>query len=198
MKLKNDENNDFLNPRTIKEILVTADDTRIGLRLSELASEIQNAEQLKKQSLAVTKTRLNLLSGQQCIRDLFICLEENVINWPDVYEYFCFILKHTSNCCKCNHMSESETSQLYIEIDVPLENGSMHNVVEEFFNISSLVGRLCEDGCQTFAETEKRSRIRLAKETEFFIVVLSRAIYKNGIELSKTKLIATENVFIRY
>ena len=57
-----------LNPTNVKNIIVAAEDTSIALRLSELASEIIDNEELERRSAKVQRLRLNLLSGQQCIR----------------------------------------------------------------------------------------------------------------------------------
>ena len=85
-----------------------------------------------------------------------------------------------------------------MEFEVPPNNTNLSDAVEEFFNTSELVGRFCEDGCQTFTQAEKRSSIGFASETEFFIIILSRAIETlDGFQLKDNKIVPTEEVYIR-
>ena len=81
---------------------------------------------------------------------------------------------------------------------VPHDNANLNDAVEEFFNTSSLVGRFCDDGCQTLTQAENRSRLSLASDTEFFIVILSRAVETlDGFKLVKNRVTPTNDVFIR-
>ena len=161
-----------LDATTVKSIIVTAEDTKIALRLSELVEEVKDKDELERRSLAVKRLRLNLLSGQQCIRDFFICLQQNAINWPDVCSFFNMSIKHSTTCCKCGLTNGYETDQIHVELDVPKDNTYLNDAIEEFFNSNDLVDRLCEDGCKTFAQAERRSRIKSIEETQFMIVVL--------------------------
>ena len=86
--LEDSNTNTSLDPTTVKNIIVAAADTRIALRLSELEAQIENEAELEHQIELVRRLRYNLLEGQQCIRDLFMCLTENIVNWPDVCSNF--------------------------------------------------------------------------------------------------------------
>ena len=83
-------------------------------------------------------------------------------------------------------------------MQVPSNNMELSDAIQEMFNIKSLVARFCEDGCQSFAQAESSSSIKLVDETEFFIVILTRAVETlDGYELVEDDIIATNEVLIR-
>ena len=165
----------FLNPTTIKNIIVTSEDTRIATRLSELTSEIGDQIELENRTRAIESLRLNLISGQQCVRDFFLCLHENFLSWPDIFLTFSYKITHSTTCCGCKQIYQSETSQMYVELPVPPHNSCLNDYVEEHFNASTLVDKYCEERCKKFVQAEKRSRLSLASETEFMIVILTKS-----------------------
>ena len=71
-----------------KDIIVTCKDTRIATRLSELQFLGLVQEEISQQSQLVQSLRLNLRSGQQCVREFFVALKEHIVNWPDLYNFF--------------------------------------------------------------------------------------------------------------
>ena len=130
-----------LDPTIVKDIIVTCEDTRIATRLSELQSEIFDPAELERQSNLIQSFRLNLRSGQQCVRDFFVLLNENLLNWPDVYNYFAFQMVTSTTCVSCGKRSESESTQIYEEMPVPRDGSNLKCYVEQFFN-GSLPGWL--------------------------------------------------------
>ena len=199
MQLMTNEKENSLDPTIVKNIIVTAEDTRIALRLSELATEIRDQAELEHRTEVVKQLRLNLLTGQQCVRDFFLCLQENAENWPDVCAPFYFKITHSTKCCSCSQVSKSETNQMYVELPVPPGNTALSESVQASFNASSLVGRFCDDGCHTFSQAKKYSKLTLAKETEFFIIILSRAVETfDGFKLIERRTVPTNDVLIRY
>ena len=198
MKLQ--RNRDFpLESRTVKNILVTTEDTRVATRISELAFEVDNPFELEHRTQNIQDLRLNLNHGQQCVRDFFLCLNENLVSWPDVYFSFAFKIIHSTKCCTCNQIKESETSQIYIELQVPPDGSNLNDQIEEYFNNSSLIGAFCEIGCKDLVQSEKRSTLTKAAEAEFFTVVLTRAVQTlDGFQINRNKIISTNDVFIRY
>ena len=198
LNLQHRDQDTSLDPTQIKDILVTAEDTRIATRLSELPMEVDDQSELDNRSRAVQNLRLDLRSGQQCVRDFFICINENLINWPDVYSCFGFNITHSTTCVSCRHIHQSNTNQMYVEIPVPPDESSLNDYVEEYFNVNSLVGLHCENTCQSFVQVEKNSKLTLTKETEFFTVILTRAVETfNGFQLVKDRTMATDDVYIR-
>ena len=197
MRLMKDESI-ALDPTFVKNIIVTSEDTNIALRLSELTEEISNPVELEHQSNIIKNFRLNLLTGQQCVRDFFICLNKNNICWPDICSIFNFSTTRTSTCLGCNKVFRVETNQMYLELDVPQDNSNLKDLIEEHFNMSFLTGQICDDGCKKLNEVEKSFKMTLIDEAEFFIIILTRAVQTlDGFKLNQNKITATDNVFIR-
>ena len=186
-----------LDPTIVKDILVSTEETRVSLRISELEAEIENQIELEHQIHLINSLRLDLHSGQQCVKDFFLCLSENALSWPDVCLNFTFKITHWTECLACNHIHTYETTELNIEIPVPPENSNLNEYVEEFFNVSDLVGLRC-DACQQFVQKEKKTLLTNGCETEFMIIILDRGIQTlDGYELIKNITHPTNNVFIR-
>ena len=143
--------------------------------------------------------RLNLISGQQCVRDFFLCLNENASSWPDIFSCFGFQLTHSTSCCACNHTNKHETTQMYIELEVPGDNCKLSDSIDDYLNTSSLVGMFCESKCQKIVEKEKTSIISSTAETEFLLVILSRAVQtRDGFQFNSNRTISTDDIYIRY
>jgi hypothetical protein len=58
-----------LESTNVKFIIVTAEDTRIATRISELGNEIDDPLQLEIRKEDIQSLRLNFITGQQCVRD---------------------------------------------------------------------------------------------------------------------------------
>ena len=136
--------------------------------------------------------RFDLQSGHQCIRDLFMCLQDNQLSWPDVSCHFNFTLTHSSLCCNCNYKHQFETDQLYLELQVPPNGSHLNTCVEEHLNTSDLVQWFC-DSCRKNTQAEKRQQLTAAVETDFIVVLLTRGMLSNT-----SNVIPTSDVFIRY
>ena len=100
------DQNISLDATNVKNIVVTAEDTRIAIRLSELSTEIMDQNLLNDRTRGIESLRLDLKSGQQCVRDFFLCLNENLLSWPDVYSTFGFEITHSTKCCSCHHVNQ--------------------------------------------------------------------------------------------
>ena len=188
-----------LDPVTVKNIIVAAEDTRVASRLSILTQEIKDPVELNKQKRAVESLRLNLLHGQQCVRDFFVCLQENVISWPDVCTPFTFSLTHSTQCCSCQYIHTIQSTESYLDIDVPANNSCLSTYVSEYLNTSELVAKNCEDGCKKFVQAEKRSKITHISQTEFITVILRRGVeIVGGYRMIDNEVSPTENLYIRY
>ena len=193
-----DNNINSLNPNKAKAIITKAEDIRVATRLSEIASTVMFQSLKDKQSRLALKQRFNFSDGQQCARDLFLCLQENGESWPEVCSMFQFDLSHSTLCVSCNHMHSLESSQMFIEIPVLEIDTNLNTAVEEFFNQSDLVEKKCEDGCKRNVLAEKRSQLVCGLSTKFLIVVLGRAIATlEENELVNHEITSTKEVFIR-
>ena len=187
-----------LDPTIIKDIIVTSEDTRIATRLSELSYEIIDRRHLEEQSMQIRNLRLDLRNGQQCVRDFFLCLNENLVNWPDVHSIFALRITHSSRCSTCKHTSEFETTQLYVEIPVPPNNSALKDSIEDYFNERTTFGGNCDAGCMAFSEKSKWISISNTDEAKFLIVILTRGIVSlDGFQLVKNQIKSTEDIKIR-
>ena len=199
LRLKSDSCTSFLNANVVRDILLTAEDTRIATRMSELSHEVADQDQLNRRMRNIEDLRLNLSSGQQqCVRDFFLCLKENAIDWLDVYSSLSFDITHTTTCLSCNFVNISQNSQAYIELDVPEEHSQLNFPIEYFFNSSTLVESSCKF-CKTKVQTEVKNEITNIENTNFITVLLRRAVAtEEGFQLKMKKIISTEDIFIRY
>ena len=196
-QLQHKETSFGLDPTMVKNTLVSTENTRIAIRLSELEAEVNDPYELQHRVEVVEGLRLDLQSGQQCVKDFFFCLEENILSWPDVGSVLNFEVNYSTKCCACNNVTTSKTAQLYIKIPVPPDNSDLNEYVEEFFNIKQLVGMHCE-ACKSFVQKEKWSELTEADEAEFVTVILQRTVENmDGYELVKDIANSTNDVFIR-
>ena len=199
LDLQLNSNNTSLDPSAVKDIIVTAEDLRIASRLSELSYSIFDKNHLDNQSYQVNNSRLDLSKGQQCVRDFFICLNENMINWPDVFSTLAFQLTHSTECISCKHKIHSETTQLYLDLPVPPSNSNLKDYVEDFLNEGSRIGVHCQEDCKEFTQKIKRTTITNADEAKFLTIILTRGIETlDGFQLVKNKIKATGDIFLRY
>ena len=198
LNIVNHPPNRLIDPTPVKNILICAEDTRIALRKSELINTITDSKKLANQLANVDQLYLNLRSGQQCVRDFFICIQENMDNWLDVYQLFNFSTINSTTCKSCNHENKFEQSQIYLEMDVPPDGSSPSNAVEESLNDSCIVEYHCEDGCQIKFQAEKRTFLKSVEETDYLIVLLRRTMYGNNANMIVANMInSTERIKLR-
>ena len=172
LELNSYDGNECLDSANVKNILVEAEDMRIASRMSEVTSESKNQNELTKILKNLEELRLNLISGEQCARDFFLCLRGNALCWPDVNACFSFNLVHETRCLSCNHINTYITNELYVELDVPAEDSSLNLPVEDFLNSASLVGVLC-DNCNKNVQKEVRVKIDRIDETKFITAIVT-------------------------
>ena len=188
-----------LDPSIIKDIIVAAEDTRVATRLSEISYEIINKSLLEEQSERIRNLRLDLRSGQQCVRDFFLCMNENLESWPDVFSMFSFNLKHISECLICKKRNQFETNQLYVELEVPPNNSILKDYVEDYFNEKSKSIYRCEEDCQALSEKMRWVSLTNSDEAKFLIVILTRYMDTlDGFRLVGNKINSTQTIVIRY
>ena len=195
--LRSQNSEKCLNASNVKHILVEAEDTRIASRMSELCEEIIDPTVLSRRIQNLKDLRLNLESGEQCVRDFFLCLKENANTWPDVYSFLSFSTTHSSTCisCKDNNVSESNTS--FIELDMPSAGSDLRSTVENYFNEPTLVSSYCEL-CNIIGQVEVKDQISSTEETDFITIILRRGVETlEGFEIQMNKLIANDDLFIR-
>ena len=168
------------------------------MRLSDLSYAIIDQNLLEEQSTRIRNNRLDLRNGQQCVRDFFLCLNENLLSWPDVFSTFSFNLTNSSECSSCKHRNQFETNQLYVEMAVPPKHAYLSTHVEDYFNERSKFGCYCDEGCKAFSRKTKWISLTNSDEMKFLIVILSRGIETlDGFQLVENKIKSTEDINIR-
>jgi hypothetical protein len=197
MRIQN-QSNKSIDPTTVKSILVLAEDTRIAVRKSEIMNQVVDEQELERQLRSIEDLHLNLRTGQQCVRDFFLCLKENLENWVDVYQLFCLNIIYSTTCVNCGKMNESEQNQLYVELDVPPNGSNLNEYVEKHFNGYCEVDYNCQDGCNVKCGAENRSMIKSCEDVEFLIVILRRVVQgEEGPMIIQDSLNSTYNICLR-
>ena len=187
-----------IDPTSIKDIIVYTEDMRIATRKSELMNATQNRQDLENQLRNIDDLYLNLKTGQQCVRDFFLCISESMKNWIDIYQFFSITTVNSSKCLACKHKNLSEQNQLYLEMDVPPDGSSLGEFVEDHLMGTCIVDYHCEDGCKVKFHAEKRTSIKSVQETQYIIVILRRSIATDeGITLVENKIDATHDLTLR-
>merc|ERR1712055_1046999 len=81
--------NQSLDPAVIRQLLSEADESRIESEVAEYTQEYaHDPRELRRRLRDLNALRLNLGVGQQCVRDFFLCMRENRLNWLDLYTFF--------------------------------------------------------------------------------------------------------------
>ena len=198
LKLHAEIKHNVVDPTHVKDIIVSAEDERIATRLSELSYAIIDKNQLSLQSQNVHRTRLNLGAGQQCVRDFFICLKENLIKWPDVFSTLAFRLTNSSECITCGSINSYETTQVFLELDVPPSNEDLKDYVEDYLNKETSIGRECKDICKKFTTKKQKTSITDLDEVKFLTIILTRGIETvDGYHLVPNKVLSTNTIKLR-
>ena len=198
LRLQSIRQNLSLNPSDVKDIIVCTEDTRIASRLSQLIEANQDETIIAEQSEIIEESRFNLGQGQQCVRDFFLCLNENVDHWPDVYSMLAFGLTHSSKCNTCGHENSSETVQIYLEMEVPPDGSDLKAQVENYLNDGLPRLYNCEEGCKELRQKTIRMTVTNIQETEYLTIVLSRGIETmDGYKFLKHRNNVAKDISIR-
>ena len=191
--------NSALDPSTVKEIIVCTEDTRVASRLSRLLTANMDEDTLAEQSRIIKESRFDLHKGQQCVRDFFLCLEDNLENWPDVYSMFAFSLTHTSKCNNCGHENSTETTQFYLEMQVPPDESDLKSQMENYLNEGSEREYKCEEVCKKMVKKTRMMNLTNADESEYITVLLSRGVDRGGFQyhFSRNRVISDKDISLR-
>ena len=178
----------------LKNILVTQEDTRIARRISELESEMIDPHLLQARIQQVQNLRLDLVSGQQCVRDFFLCLQENYSEWLDIHSMLNFGITQSFVCCTCYNPSDRNDSVLlYVELDVHCDNSNLSQLIEQRFNSTPLTNGYCEAQCFQNVDMKRINKLTNIDEAQFITIVLTRT---RGYQINRNRVIATDDVFI--
>ena len=184
-----------IDPTITKDILVFAEETRIASRKSEVMSEIQDLQEQARQLRQVDQVHLDFRQGQQCVRDFFLCLHENAINWTDIHDFLSFNIVDSTMCNRCQHENIIEQRQIYLEMEVPPDGSHLGEQVEQYFSESCFVDYSC-DLCG-FQLAEKRLFLKSAVQANLMTILLRRSIQgEDGNEIVVNKIKAAEDIKI--
>ena len=198
LRLQSNSQYNSLDPTIIKDILTATEDLRIASRLSELSYRITDQNELERQSRQLRNIHLDLKRGQQCVRDFFVCLNENLVAWPDVFSNFSISLTHSTECLMCQTNIQSETYQIYLEIDVPPPGSNLKFYIETLLNEGTKQHIKFEEKCKSLSEKVKRTSLTNSDEADFLIILLSRGIETpNGFQMLENETKATDIINIR-
>ena len=100
--LKNQDKQKPLDPLPVKKILISKENLRLQDDIGNPLMIFPPAEnRVPNQSLQI---------GQQDAKDFFICLNQNQIYWPDVFNRFKVRMRSISECKRCGHRSSPAKS----------------------------------------------------------------------------------------
>ena len=186
-----------LDPEIIRKLLTEADKSRIDSESAQYTQEYANdPRELRRRLRHVNDLRLNLGTGQQCVRDFFLCLRENRLNWLDFYTFLNHNVVDEVKCSHCNRNSIGVTrEELYTEIDCPPDGTALRISVQNNFHVGEEIEYRCEQGCGTQSFSMKRTALQDSRNTNFLIIILRRAKYDQGRQIIVTNDVqVTDNV----
>ena len=122
----------------------------------------------------------------------------NSDSWPEVCNLFEFKVKQSITCLKCYHTNHVESSQMYIELQVPPDMSILNKSLEEFLNQSELVTKKCVETCKVEVQAKKRTQLMSGRDVNFLTVVMTRSIWSNAeFKVIQNRIIAVNELFVR-
>ena len=113
-------------------------------------------------------------------------------------DYFAFQMVASTTCSNCGNINQSESTQIYEELDVPKDNSDLNSYLDDFYNGSTSVEYRCEDGCGVKGLGIRRTTLKSTKDSAFIILIFSRAVYtEEGVRLVSDRITCTDVVDIR-
>ena len=185
-----------LDSRSFIDTIMEVEDSRIAKQLSEIRES--NYEESQIDQLTRNIIRYDLSDGQQCVRDLLLCLQANAPSWPEVCSLFEFKLKHSTVCLNCSYSHVTQTSEMYLELQLSDHISNLNELIEEYLNQSELVTLKCEDGCCKEVLKEKRTQLSSCIASRYLIVILQRGVQTIHVfRVNRHRVICTGELFIR-
>ena len=139
--------------------------------------------------------------GQQDAKDFFICLNQNQIHWPDVFNTFKVRMKSISECRRCGYRSSQAKSNdfMFLEFSCPDSGTKMSTFMTKVMDQPEIRSEWRdEEGCGQRSEALHFSKIDNIEETEFIIVVLRRLVnFGNGPTILRNNVQLGEEVQLK-
>ena len=190
--LKNQDKQKALDPLPVKKLLLSRENERT-------LSEIGNQNMVLQTAGNRAPNRL-LEIGQQDAKDFFVCLKQNQIYWPDVFNLFKIRMRSISECRNCGHRSTQANSNdfMFLEYSCPDSGTKMSTyMIEKMEQPESIPDWRDEEGCGLRSTAMHYSKIENIDETEFIIVVLRRLVdFGNGPMILRNNVLVDHEVWL--
>ena len=157
--LKNESKQKALNPLPVKKILISKENERV------------QAQQLI--------SNLRLHAGQQDAIDFFVCLKQNQIHWPDVFNTFKVRMKSIAECRSCRHTSSQANSEdfMFLEFSCPDSGMTMSTYLTEKMENPEVISEWRdEEGCGQRRGALLFNKIESIDNADFLIIMLRRLV----------------------
>ena len=118
--------------------------------------------------------------GQQDSKDLFLCLDENMNDWPDVFNFFKVSTITSTTCGSCGFVSQQEredTDTTSIMLSCPISSTNLKTFIEDEMNsVEKVNGWRDQNGCGQITTGNVRKRICNIMNKKYLIFILRRLI----------------------
>ena len=118
--------------------------------------------------------------GQQDSKDLFLCLDENMNDWPDVFNFFKVSTITSTTCGSCGYVSQQEredTDTTSIMLSCPISSTNLKTFIEDEMNsVEKVNGWKDQNGCGQITTGNVRKRICNIMNKKYLIFILRRLI----------------------
>ena len=124
-------------------------------------------------------SNLRLHAGQQDAIDFFVCLKQNQIHWPDVFNTFKVRMKSIAECRSCRHTSSQANSEdfMFLEFSCPDSGTEMSTYLTEKMEHPEVISEWRdEEGCGQRRGALLFNKIVNIAEAEFLIIMLRRLV----------------------
>ena len=188
--LKNQDKQKALDPLPVKKLLISKENARLQDDIGNPLMIFQPAgNRVPNQLLQI---------GQQDAKDFFICLKQNQIHWPDVFNRFKVRMRSISECRRCGHRSSPAKSNeyMFLEFSCPDSGTKMSTYMKKRMEQPEIRFEWRdEDGCGQRSEAKYYSKIENIEETEFIIILLERLVnFGNGPTILRNNVLLDQEV----
>ena len=131
--------------------------------------------------------------GQQDAKEFFMCLDENQLVWPDLFEFLKICTISETECTSCGNVSRQENCyniSCFIRLDCPRENTTLKTYIEEKMNGFELRENWRdESGCNSVTTGRNKTKITDMSCTNYVVFIVERLIdIDNHLLIMDTKI----------
>ena len=188
--LKNQDKSKALSPLSVKNLLISKENERIRGDIGK--------QQMVLQPVRHRAPNQMLQIGQQDAKDFLICLIQNQIYWPDVFNTFKVRMRSFSECKRCGNRSTQDNFNefMFLEFDCPDSGSKMSDNMNKRLKQPEIIPDWRDEGgCGQKSEAQVYRKIDNIDETEFIIIVVRRLVnYGNGPIILRNRVLVDEEV----